>query len=846
MARPGAAALKALIGFVPALRARLAARPDTEHEQALVRLAISSLLVLYLLPFSVEPARELILYVGAAHFTMSALLFLWLLRSPGTSPLRRAMAICADFATVTCYMVFLGERAAPLFLLYVWMTVANGFRFGRPYLLLSLGLGAAGFATALWQSPFWRTHAPMGYGLLGAFIVLNLYVQSLVTKLYDALGRAEAANQAKRRFISVISHEMRTPLNAIIGMADLLRDTTLNREQADMLQTLRSSSRLMLGLVEEVLDFSKIEAGKVVLEKADFDLHALVNSTCRILSSQAAAKGLEVVVSIMPEVPPAVRGDPHYLRQVLINLAGNAVKFTERGSVTVHVSAQGESETGVRLKFSIRDTGIGIAPEAQARIFESFTQADQSTTRRFGGTGLGTTIAKQLVGMMRGKIGLESAVGLGTTFWFEIELEKQPERAAGISGELAGARVLLIGLPEAHRQPLENALAGWGATAVAVGGIEEGVARVVADISVAGPYHSVVIFSPGEDVKLAQRFRRAAPDPAPPAVLAVPREADVPRFDALAAGYGAVLELPFEKRQLFNVLHSVAADEEVRDGVLRLQDYARRGATARKLRILVADDNPTNREVIGKILERGGHRVTLVNDGEQALDALERERPDVVLLDRNMPGMGGMEAIRAIRMMDVGRERLPAAMLSADVTSDVKREALEAGFDAFLPKPIEAVRLLDEVQALTSGKSEERRIDAPVVTARPALVPASAAAVVNSETLSHLEELGSSGGFVEKLVGVFLTDNTALLQRMEQSIAARSYGDFRAHLHAMKGSSASMGTDRLTALCGRLGKLSDSELRLQGATLLRSVGEELTAARAELERYVSERRQSAG
>jgi two-component system sensor histidine kinase RpfC len=326
----------------------------------------------------------------------------------------------------------------------------------------------------------------------------------------------------------------------------------------------------------------------------------------------------------------------------------------------------------------------------------------------------------------------------------------------------------------------------------------------------------------------------------------VPREADVPRFDALAAGYGAVLELPFEKRQLFNVLHSVAADEEVRDGVLRLQDYARRGATARKLRILVADDNPTNREVIGKILERGGHRVTLVNDGEQALDALERERPDVVLLDRNMPGMGGMEAIRAIRMMDVGRERLPAAMLSADVTSDVKREALEAGFDAFLPKPIEAVRLLDEVQALTSGKSEERRIDAPVVTARPALVPASAAAVVNSETLSHLEELGSSGGFVEKLVGVFLTDNTALLQRMEQSIAARSYGDFRAHLHAMKGSSASMGTDRLTALCGRLGKLSDSELRLQGTALLRSVGEELTAARAELERYVSERRQSAG
>jgi two-component system sensor histidine kinase RpfC len=828
------------------LRAKLAARPDTEHEQAIVRLLISALLVAYLLPGTLGAARELILFVGGAHFALSLLVLLLLLDSRDKSPTRRVVAIFADFATVTCYMSFFGERAAPLFLLYVWMTLANGFRFGRSYLLVSLALGFAGFWSVLLDNEFWRAHQHLGYGLLVAFFALSLYVSSLVKKLYDALAHAEAANQAKRRFISVVSHEMRTPLNAIIGMSDLLRDTQLNREQADMLQTLRSSSRVMLGLVEDVLDFSKIEAGKVVLEKADFDLHALVNSTSRILAAQAAAKGVEFVVSIMPEVPPAVRGDPHYLRQILINLAGNAVKFTERGSVTVHVSAQAETEARVRLKFSVRDTGIGIPPEAQARIFESFTQGDQSTTRRFGGTGLGTTIAKQLVGLMGGRIGLESAVGLGSTFWVELELDKQAERAGAGMGELAGARVMLIGFPQSEIEPLEQALAGWGATPVAVPGVEEGVSRLVAEISLAKPYHSALLYAADEAAKLAQRFRRAAPDPAPPLVLAAPRASGVQRFEVLSSGFSAVLEMPFDKRQLFNVLHSVSAGEEVREGVVRLQDYARKGAAARRLRVLVADDNPTNREVLGKILERGGHAAVVVENGEEALDALERETFDVVLLDRNMPGMGGMEALHAMRLMTRATGRLPTAMLSADVTPEAKREALEAGFDAFLPKPIEALRLLEEVQALSTLRPEEQpRADGQIGgSTRPSR--ATGTAVINTETLGHLEELSSSQAFVEKLVGVFVTDSAALLVRIEQSLSARNLQEFRSLLHAMKGSSASMGTDRLTELCGSLGRLSDSELRLQASGLLRSVSDEFEAARGELERYLRERKRSTG
>ena len=838
-----------LRNLVAAARNRLAARPDTEHEQAIVRLLLGLLLGPFVLPREFSHVQVLephhIAFLG--YNALAALILCANLASSRVSPFRRCLGAVLDLSMISWCIWYLGERGFAFFLAYAWVILANGFRFGRFYLQFSLATSVIGFGAVMFSSGFWAEHVSMGVEILVVMVLLSLYVQTLVTRMFDALARAETANQAKRRFISVVSHELRTPLNAIIGMSDLLRDTQLSREQADMLQTLRSSSRVMLGLVEEVLDFSKIEAGKLVLERTDFDLHALVNSTCRILSSQAAAKGVEFVVSIMPEVPPSVRGDAHHLRQVLINLAGNAVKFTEHGSVTVHVSSLGETETGVRLKFSVRDTGIGIPLEAQQRIFESFTQADQSTTRRFGGSGLGTTIAKQLVELMGGRIGLESSVGLGSTFWFETVLEKQAERAG--AGELAGARVLLVGFPPAQREALEQSLAGWGAVAVAAGSVDEGITRLVAEISRARPYHSALLYSEGKDLQLAQRFRRAAPDPAPPVVLAVPRSTEVPRFAALSAGFGAVLELPHEKRQLFNVLHSVTAGEEAREGVVSLQEYARRGDGGQGLHVLVADDNPTNREVLSRILERGGHSATLVSDGERALDALENGRFDVALIDRNMPRLSGIETVQAIRLTAGARERLPVVLLSADVTPEAKREALEAGADAFLAKPIEAARLLMELQNLCSGKAAQAVRPAAVESPRPAGRPAvqqGPAPVVSPETLKDLEELGSSPAFMDKLIGVFVADNVTLMAKIESALAARNVAEFRSHLHAMKGSAASMGAERLTVFCKETGRLSDAEVKLQIPSLLKTLREELAATREALELYLQERKRSTG
>jgi two-component system, sensor histidine kinase RpfC len=820
------------------LRARLAARPDSEHEQAFVRMLNALLFGVYLIPQDLAHWLIYFFYLFAGLAIIAAVLI-----DPKASPLRRVLGAATDASMVTWTLIEFGEIGAPLYLIFLWITLANGFRYGAKYLLITLALCVVGFGAALAFSEFWIEHRTLGIGLMVGLIALSLYVRRLVTQLFDAIARAEAANQAKRRFISVVSHEMRTPLNAIIGMADLLRDTALTREQTDMLQTLRGSSRLMLAQVDDVLDFSKIEAGKLALEKTDFDLHALVNSTSRILAAQAAAKGLEIVVSIMPEVAPAVRGDPHHLRQVLINLVGNALKFTEQGSVTVHVSAQTESAEQVRLKFSIRDTGIGIPPEAQARIFESFTQADQTTTRRFGGSGLGTTIAKQLVELMGGRIGLESAVGLGSTFWFELPLAKQPERAGG-TGELAAARVLLVGFPERERATLDAALGGWGAIAVAVDSVEVAAARLVSESSFGKPYHSALFYAAGKDLDLAHRFRRGAPGATPPCVLAVPRELELPRFEALSEGFAAVLELPFDKRGLFNVLHSISAADEVREGVVHLRDYARRSPNAKKLHILVADDNPINREVIGKILERGGHSTTMVAHGEGVLESLEAGRYDVVILDRNMPGLGGVETLQALRLMTRARERIPVIMLSADATPESRKEAFAAGADAFLPKPIEARRLLDEVQAVAADRKERQAAAEPSAARERAAAPGEPP-VINPETLRHLQELGSSPAFMTKLCGVFFADNAVLLERMESAIAARSFGEFRSHVHALKGSSASMGTERLTHLCAKLDSYADAELRLQGPKLLRTLGEELAAARRELDRYLQEKQQSA-
>ncbi|MCC6473582.1 MAG: response regulator [Burkholderiales bacterium] len=836
---------------IDALRAWLKARPDSEHEQALIRLAVGAVLFFYLLPGAYfgngDSSIPNHFYVGAmvAFIGAATALALSIALWPGVSRVRRILGAALDAAAASFFMVIADVHATPLFLVYIWITLANGMRYGPGYLLVALGFSVAGFSTVLLLSPFWREIPGVGLGLMIGMVVLDLYVLALVRRMSAAVIRAEAANQAKRRFVSVVSHEMRTPLNAIVNMAALLRDTRLDREQADMVQTLADASRVLLGLVEDVLDFSKIEAGKLTLESTEFDLHALVHSTAKILSQQAHEKHLELDVSIMPEVAPALRGDPHHLRQVLINLIGNAIKFTEKGSITVHVSVVSETEEGCRLKFSVRDTGIGIPPEAQARIFDSFAQADDSTTRRFGGTGLGTTIAKQLVELMGGRIGLESAVGLGSTFWFEVGFRNAPAVAARPGdGEFRDARVLVLGFPPDEEPALLEALAGWGARACPASGVEAAAELSLRDAGVAPVLQSAILHAssmPEAQAVLAQ-LRRTVRLPDLPAIVAMPRRALPAGAESVPGGRNTLLAAPLDTRLLYNAMHAAQAQRQERADVVFLSDYLRRREGARTCRVLVADDNATNRSVISKILERAGHRVQLVETGEQVLDAVEAERHDLLILDRNMPGMGGVEALKRLRALHAGAERMPVIVLSADVTPEARIECLEAGADAFLTKPVEAPRLLDAIADLVRGAESRPILPAVAPSPRQAQPVPAAPAVLNLETVALLEELGSDGDFMERLISAFLSDTQHVMRRLDEERGRLAPGEMRVLVHSLKGSVSSIGADRLTHACAAVGAMSDAEFRMQGAAVARTLREEFDAVSAALRDYLAARR----
>ncbi|MBW8028150.1 MAG: response regulator, partial [Ferrovum sp.] len=598
------------------LTERIAKCDKVEFEQSLIRLGMGLVVLVYLFYRYITHATlthsDIIAFrILGVFLLLTLILMASILYGRKTSVLRRLAGAWLDIGTTTILPVFTDETGVMLVGIYLWVIFGNGFRFGNQYLFHAQLLSVVGFMITTQVNPSWKSHPSIIYIVLFMLFVLPIYVSALIRRMNEAKQKAEESSAAKTRFVANMSHEIRTPLNGIIGIGTLLKTTPLNVEQRDLLGMLDSSSRLLLSLLNNVLDFAKIEDGKMTLEHTDFSVYGVLGETVRIFRSQAEAKGILFDTRIAAGVD-RLCGDPLRLQQALANLVGNAVKFTERGSVTLSFSVLGEDERYTRVRFEVADTGVGVPVGAQGEIFESFTQADASTSRRFGGSGLGLTITRHLVEAMGGHLSFESREGLGSRFWFDLALEKS-----------------LQSQPE-------------GAEVVAWPGVR--------------------------DLSLQEK---------PP-------------------------------------------------------------------RILVCENDATNQKILLRLLELAGHHASVTTNGEELLDRLEQEAFDLVIADLNMAGMSGTEALKLYRLTRPDDTRTRFVLFTADVTLSARQAAQEAGFDAFLGKPVDASILFGTIANLLGKPATTAEHWLTTVLGGAGIQPVPAAseetgAVLEATTLKELE-----------------------------------------------------------------------------------------------------------
>jgi len=833
--------------------ARLHRQTDLEPEQALIRLGLGVFFTLY---FVVNAYVDGAMNIDERKTVGVALLFCLvslvvvghILYRPVTTVWRRIFGMFIDIGTTTYLMAAAGDIATPLFIVYLWVTFGNGFRYGTKYLYLCSGLSLIGFTYVLSASTYWLNHEHFAWGLAAALIVLPGYVSILIRKLNSAVEHANEASQAKSQFLARMSHELRTPLNGVLGMTHLLMQTKLNKDQQEIAETVVTSGRLLSSLIENVLDFSKIEAGKIDIAKVQIDLHALLNSIASVFQPQARSKGLQFAVHIAPDVPYAITEDPVHLRHILVNLIGNAIKFTDKGYVELNVSLARQEGEQYIIRFSVEDTGPGIPYDAQSRIFESFTQADTSTTRRYGGTGLGTTIAKQLVELMGGEITLRSKPGEGSEFIFELPVDVQSRSEASSKPvRLDDCRVLIVSKSRTLVEQITKMLGTWSVSYEVVNHSTQAFAKLLQSIHQARNFNVVLIDSNRTDLSPMQFCSVVQADPSLQAVsMILLRESgdSLNVSDYLRAGFASVLMAPPETRQLYNALHAVIAREEDEDSLTAIGEPVT-SITARKrqlLKVLVAEDNPVNQAVVQRILQSAGHDATVVDNGEQALDALEAASYDLVIADMRMPGMNGLEAMKIHRFTETDRY-VPWIMLTGDATQETMDECKAAGVDAYLTKPINPKVLLASIQRLAEilpVRSEKPVGQESVVTPPRRGEPL----LFDAGILDELAAYGDHAEFIEQALQRFTTDSLKNIDTMQRALRAGDYDALRDAAHSLKGSSSSVGAVALSELSASICRLPDRDLSKSSGDLLHDLVTVYEQTAVHLDGYAKRKMQS--
>jgi len=812
-----------------------------EWAQAVARLIIVSIVAVYFVWLdlffhersSLDSTTLLILFYLGFSFGIYAS---FLVR-PDAALWRRIITLAGDLSTTVFAVLHAGEPGMLFFGILLWVTMGFGVRFGQRYLLAAAFLAVAELLGLGMLNPYWREHWQLLGGMIITIVAVPLYVSSLLKNIDKARHRAELANKAKTQFLANMSHEIRTPLTGIIGMADLLMKEDLNDHLNEKVNIINVSAKTLLGLLEDTLDISRIEAGKLTLEEGEMDLHEVVNSMALMFRPQAVARGLRFTTRVSPEIPFALVGDSLRLRQVMSNFLGNAIKFTQEGYIRLTVSQISRTDSEVCLRFEVSDSGIGIEPKFQEHIFEQFTQADDSTTRRYGGTGLGMAISRRLVELMQGRIGVNSMPGEGSTFWFEVPLkiqdgvneQRQMEHYAGVTALLVSSN-----LPFVHK--VRSLLDRWGIGVEVVATAVEAFSQLKKTASGFHAYQLLLVDERSLEISIYEFEKAKHVDVNLRSLPFLVFQEGLDQ-NVISSEGRCSLSTDFKSPIFFNAIHDMLNHGSL-DTVTHLYSVTS-PAKEHHWKILVVEDNATVQIVVKTILEKAGHQVALAEDGEQALDILLENEFDIAIVDMQMPGLSGPDLIRAYHYTDSGvEEGMPFLILSANATPEAENEARDAGAGAYLTKPVNATRLLEYISKLMSKQPVAKEISVSEVGRESAVVSDSGGSVFDPEALDDLVKLSGDTSIAWKLKEQFMEDLEKLVPSLRVALRNQDFAAYRDITHALQGSAGGVGAERLAYLARKMCHSKDSEILTQGGYMVCAVEEQMKQVGRKLEEYL--------
>ena len=758
-----------------------------------------------------------------------------LLIHPAAHKGRRVIALVCDL-TIICLVIHEGDESTAVFFpLILWTICGNGFRFGLPGLWLSTALGIIGFGAVVITTHFWRNSLSLTVGLLIGLVILPAYVSILIKKLYRSRALAEAANEAKTEFLTNVSHELRTPLQAIIGANSLLADTKMSTEQADLSRTVNDAGTVLLTMIGGLLNFSAIERGTIQLDESGFNVVSLLTEVRKIAFATCQGKGLNVSINIGLSVPLFVKGDRNRIRDVLLNLIGNAIKFTEKGGLLVAVSAAEETAANSLLTFEVIDTGVGVSANIKERVFDKFFSTASAGTQRHGGLGLGLAICKKLVTAMGGDIGVQSGESGGSTFWFRVRLKHDTD---GRFGQTMPRAAAVLFMPyKVSKGRLFRMLSEQGREILDSGSHGRPVSDFLKHTQ--GNPRVLLVRTPRSDLVyagFAKLLKNANASSRSPIILVdevgqTTSSRDL-RWLAPIRLVGNFTDDDMARALEAADLFAFGAPETT--SIVPESTTIKQVSSSGSLRVLIVDDNRTNRTIFAKMVESFGHQYSLASNGEEALIALEQNDFSLVLMDVNMPGIDGLQATKLRRLAELGLSRTPIIGMTADASPGVVERCQQAGMDDCVIKPINTKILQHMFTKFSSSSTQSGRSPGNVIAFESKRVEA----IVDDALISSLESIGGRE-FVKEVLMDFGHDVGLLVDDLSRALSQTDTAAIQFIGHALASAAANIGAVRVRNIGLKLEGMSDVGLRVDGQNMVKLTKEAVDGFLATMEQRLS-------